>query len=82
VCVGVALAFHQATSHASYDSVISTLAYFSTLGLPHKRHNFWEEFIKIKCMFLTFSTLLFETLLIVRRTERDIIINAHMSSCK
>jgi hypothetical protein len=82
VCVSVALVFQQATSHVSYDSVISELAYFSTLGLPRKRHNFREEVINIKCVFLIFSTLLFETLLILRRTERDIIINAHKSSCK
>jgi len=62
--------------------VISKLAYFSTLGLPQNRHNFREEVINIKCVFLMFSTLLFEALLILGRTERDIIINAHTSSCK
>jgi hypothetical protein len=82
VCVSVALTFQQATSHASYDSVISKLAHFSTLGLSHKRHNFREEVINIKCVFLIFSILLFETLLILRRSERDIIINAHLSSRK
>jgi hypothetical protein len=53
--------------------------YFSTLS--HKRHDFRKKVIEHKMCVLTFSTILSETLLILRRIQRDIIINIHRSSC-
>jgi hypothetical protein len=52
--------------------------YFSTLS--HTRHNFRKKVIDHKICVLVFSTK-FETFLILR-TERDLIINGHWSSCK
>jgi hypothetical protein len=53
--------------------------------LPHyliKRIIFGENVLNIKCTFLFTLQLLPETLLILRRNERIIIINLHWSSCK
>jgi hypothetical protein len=54
--------------------------YLSTLS--HKRHGFRETVIELQMCVLIFSTNLSETFLILRRTERDIIINVLRSSCK
>jgi hypothetical protein len=54
--------------------------YFSTLS--HKRHDFGKKLLNIKCVFCFSVQLLSETFLIIRRIERDIIINVHRSSCK
>jgi len=48
-----------------------SLQYFSTLS--HKRHDFRRELLNIKCVVALSLELSFETFLIVRRTERDII---------
>jgi hypothetical protein len=53
--------------------------YFSTLDLPHKRHDFREKVTERKMWVLIFPTTLSETLLTLSRTERDIIINVHRS---
>jgi hypothetical protein len=53
---------------------------FSTLS--HNRYDFQEKVIEHKMCVLIFSTDLSETFIILRRTERDIIINVHKSSCK
>ena len=55
--------------------------YFSILS--HKRHDFREKkSLNIKCVFWFFLQLLFETFLILRRIQWDIIINVKTSSCK
>ena len=38
--------------------------------------------MKTKCVFLLSLQLLSETFLVLRRTERDIIKNVYLSSCK
>jgi hypothetical protein len=53
--------------------------YFSTLDLSHKRHDFREKLFNVKCGFWFSLRLLSETLLILSRSERDIIINVHRS---
>jgi hypothetical protein len=55
------------------------LPYFSTLS--HKRHDFGKV-IESKMCVLIFSTTCVWKRLIIRRIQRDIIINVHMSSCK
>ena len=65
-----------ALSSVAYPAV----QYFSTLS--HKRHDFREEVIKHKMCVLILSTNFSEIFLILRKTERDIIINAHWSSCR
>jgi len=56
-----------------------TVPYFSTLS--HKRHDFRKIFLNIKCLFWFSLQLLSELFLILKRIRRDIIINAHRSSC-
>jgi hypothetical protein len=46
------------------------LQYFSTSS--HKRHGFHKTVIEHKMCVLIVSTILFETFLILKRTERDI----------
>ena len=60
--------------------VCPAVPYFRTLS--HKRHDFRKQLLNIKGVFLTFSTNLSETFLILSRTERDTIINVNWSSCK
>jgi hypothetical protein len=56
------------------------LQYFSTLS--HKRHDFRENVIENKLCVLIFYKILFETFLILRRNERDVIKNVQWLSCK
>jgi hypothetical protein len=56
------------------------LPYFSILSL--KRHDFQKTLLSIKYVFWSSVQLLLETFLILRRIEREIIINVHRSSCK
>jgi hypothetical protein len=57
------------------------LQYFSTLS--HKRHDFRGKiFIEHKCGFRFDLQLSSEKILIQRRTEQDVIVNAYWSSCK
>ena len=54
-------------------------------SFPHyrmKKRYFREKFIERKMCVLTFSTTFDDTFLILRRTERDIIININRFSCK
>jgi hypothetical protein len=82
-CVSVALV----TQHAKclrrvIFLTVACLAvpYFSTLS--HKRQDFQEKVIQHKMCVSIFSTNLYETFLILRRIQRDIIIDVHWSSCK
>ena len=43
---------------------------------------FGKKLLNIKCVFRFFLQLLFETFLIIKRIQRDIVINEKMSSCK
>ena len=56
------------------------LKYFSTLS--HTRHRRKKYILKIKCVFWFYQQPFFETFLILRRTERDVIRNVYRSSCK
>ena len=57
------------------------LPYF--FKLSHKGHNFWrKQVIEHRRSGLIFSTNLFATFLILRKTQREIIINVYTSSCK
>ena len=57
-----------------------TVPYFSTLS--RKGHDFRKTLFKKKCVIWFSLQLLSETFLILRRTQRDIIINVHRSSYK
>jgi len=56
-----------------------TLPHLSTLF--HKQHGFRERLLNVKYLFRFFLKILSETFLILR-TERDIVMNVHWSSCK
>jgi hypothetical protein len=82
-CVSVALAVHHVMRMRRVillSVACMALLYFSTLS--HQRHDFRETFIEHKMCFLILSTNLSETFPFLRRSERDIIINVHMSSCQ
>jgi len=53
---------------------------FSTLS--HNWYDFRKKVIEYKTRVLIFSTVLSETFLILRRTERDMIINVYWSTGK
>jgi hypothetical protein len=82
-CVSVALDIQHAKGmHRITLSPVDcpALPYFSTLS--HKRHDFMKKVIEHKMCVLILSTILSKTFLILRRNERDMVINIHMSSCK
>ena len=57
----------------------------STIFSPHYLINgtiFEKKLLNTKCVFLFSLQLLYETFLIIRRTERDMIKNVYRSSCK
>jgi hypothetical protein len=56
------------------------LQHFSTLS--HKRSDFGEKLLNIKCVFFLSLLGLSETLLILGRIRREIVINLNKSSCK
>jgi hypothetical protein len=74
--VHVALLIQHATSiRRIMTSFVAPLAppYFSSLSL--KRHNFIKNVFNLKCVFWFSLQVLFEHFLIVRRIQRDIVIN-------
>jgi hypothetical protein len=80
--VHVALLIQQATRMRHIVTpFVAPLAqpYFSTLS--RKRHNFLKKIIEYKMCVLIYSTILFETFLVVRRNRRDVFINVKTSSC-
>jgi len=83
VCILVLVISHENSMfRASYQLpsvACQALKSFSTLF--HKRHDFREKLLNIKCV-LIFSTNLSETSLTLRRLLRDFIINVYWSSCK
>ena len=54
--------------------------YFSTSFL--KQDDFRKKLLNIKCVVWFYLRLLSEIFLILRRIQRDIVINVHTSSCK
>jgi len=56
--------------------------YFPTL--PQTRHDFRKKkyLLNIKCVFRSSIQILSGKFLILRRNERDMIINVYLSSCK
>ena len=45
----------------------------------HKRHDFRKKLLNVKCVFRFSLQLLFETFLILRRNQRNIVINVKTS---
>ena len=80
MCLAPQISIMQCTELYRHASCLP-LPGFSTLS--HKRHDLRRKtLLKIKCVSWFSSQVLSETFLILRRTQRDIIINVHTSSCK
>ena len=69
-------------AYASYCVRFLVPTNFSALS--HKRHHFLKKkkLLNIKCMFEFSLQILFEILLILRKIQRDTVINVKTSSCK
>ena len=50
--------------------------------ISHKRHDFRQNLLKIKCLFRIPLQLLSEIFFIIKRHEQDIITNVNWSSCQ
>ena len=72
-CVFVDLVIQHSKRVILSSMACMSLTYFSTRS--HKRHDFRENL----CLF---NFTLFEIFLILRRIQRDIIINKYRASCK
>jgi hypothetical protein len=78
-CVFVDLGIQQAICmRHTVICGVPTLQYFSTLS--HKRHDFRKTITEHKMCVLIFCITFFETFLILRRNERDIMKNVYRSS--
>ena len=81
VCI-CSLRYPACNAHAPYCHLRPAPLYHI---FPHYLINgtiFGKKLLNTKCVFWFSLQLLSETFLILRRTERDITINAHRSSCK
>ena len=79
VCVCVAVVIHYAMRMRRITSSVAGLAllYFSTLS--HEQHDFRKNVIEHKMCILILSTTLSAKFLILRRNERDMVINVSTS---
>jgi hypothetical protein len=78
------LSYPAHTAHAPYYIVTCGLS-GCTIFFTHYLINctiFGKMLLNIKCVFWFSLQLLSETFLILRRIQRDIIINVHRSSCR
>jgi hypothetical protein len=82
VCISVALVIQHAMRkrHIAICGLSGCTKFFSTLS--HKRYDFREKVTEHKMCVLIFFTTLSETFLILRRIQRDSIINISRSSYK
>ena len=63
-------------------SFVTPLSPPSFSALSHKRHELQTKVVEHKMCVLIFYTTLFETFLILRRNQRDVVINVETSSHK
>ena len=83
VCVCVcSLRYPACNAHAPYRHLCSSQLYYIFPHLSHKCQDFREKVIEHKMCVLISLQSLSEIFLVINRTERDIIINAHRSSSK
>jgi hypothetical protein len=80
-CVFVALGIQHTMRMRRVFICACTVVQIS-FTLSHKRLDFRKKFLDIKFVFWFSLQLLFETFLVLRRTERDAIISVHSSSSR
>jgi hypothetical protein len=80
-CVSVALGIQHAM-HKRLIFVCGLSGSTMLATLFHKRQDFQKECTEHKMCVLIFSTILSEIFLVLRGTERDMIINVYWSLCK
>ena len=79
--MSVALEFqHTMRMHRIIVLSVASLALQYSSTFSHERNDFRKQFVEHKICFLILSTNASKTFLIVKRTERDIIIKLHRSS--
>jgi hypothetical protein len=70
------LSYRSCKVRASYCIVVCGLLALPKFSLlSYKQHHFRKIIIEQKMYVFIFSTTLFKTFLVLRRTERDIVIN-------
>jgi len=74
VCV-YSLSYRACNVHAPYCHLWPVRLYHIFFTLSHKRHVFREKVLDTKCLFWFSPQPLSETFLIVRKTERAVIVN-------
>jgi hypothetical protein len=82
-CVSAALVIQHAKRMRRIilsSAACPALLYISTMS--HIRHDFRGKVFEYKVCVLIFCTNLSETFLTLKRNNRDIIINVHVSACK
>jgi len=78
VCI---LSYPACQAHVPYHIICGLPQWTHYSTLSHKQHNFWKKVTKHEMCALTFSTILPETGIILRRIQQDIITNLGMFSC-
>jgi uncharacterized membrane protein len=81
VCV-CSLRYPACNAHAPYSHLCSSQLYYIFPHLSHKGQDFRENVFEHKMCVLISLQSLSEIFLVINRTGRDIIINAHRSSSK
>ena len=80
ICARVGLLIQYATRRRHIAESFLAAPYFSTLS--HKRNDFRKNVTEHKICVLIFSTTSFETFLILRRNQTDIVIKVKTSPRK
>jgi len=81
MCFYIQLSTKQSPCGVFYCHLLSIPALQNFSTLFKKRYDFRKKLLNIKCV-LIFSIILSEKFLILRRIERNIIINLKTSSCE
>jgi hypothetical protein len=73
---------HAVRMHPTMLLSVACLALTHFPTLSHKQHSFRKKKFNLKCVLCLSLGVLSKPFVILRRNERDIVINMHESSCK